>query len=133
MNKIKYDESINNSVNFNKLHHQYQQQQLNARQHQHMGQPSRTIMLRQLPIQMDDVELRNQLNLLAVPCKDMRLVKHRDTGVSRGFAFVEFNSVDEAQQWMHMTQVYLASFYGFKVIFIILLICLNLKKGMDHI
>lgn len=115
MNKIKYDESINNSVNFNKLHHQYQQQQLNARQHQHMGQPSRTIMLRQLSIQMDEVELRNQLNLLAVPCKDMRLVKHRDTGVSRGFAFVEFNSVEEAQQWMHMTQVYIASFFGFRI------------------
>jgi RNA-binding protein 5/10 len=93
------------------LHAQRQQQQQQQQHHQHhTGQPSRTIMLRQLPIQMDDGELRNELNMLIVPYKDMRLVKHRDTGVSRGFAFVEFNSIDEARQWMQTTQVYFVLF-----------------------
>ena len=88
------------------MHAQRQQQQQQHQHHQHhTGQPSRTIMLRQLPIQMDDGELRNELNMLMVPYKDMRLVKHRDTGVSRGFAFVEFNSIDEARQWIETTQV----------------------------
>ena len=69
------------------------------------GNPSRTIMLRQLPLQMEDQELRNEFNMLGLSIKDVRLVKNRDTGQSRGFAFVEFNSVDDAQRWMNNTLV----------------------------
>ncbi len=90
--------------------HQHFNQQYHSRQStsgvsQTIQTPSRTIMLRQLPIQMDDAELRNEFNILMVPYKDIRLVRHRDTGTSRGFAFVEFNTVDDAQHWMHKTQV----------------------------
>ena len=73
--------------------------------------PSRTIMLRQLPLQMDDEELRNEFKMQMIPFKDVRLVKHRDTGASRGFAFVEFNAVEEAQQWMNANQVNLIFFF----------------------
>ena len=69
------------------------------------GNPSRTIMLRQLPLQMEDHELRSEFNMLGISIKDVRLVKNRDTGQSRGFAFVEFNNVDDAQQWMNNTLV----------------------------
>lgn len=62
-------------------------------------------MMRQLPLQMDDYELKNELTTLYVPFKDVRLVKNRDTGISRGFAFIEFGSVEEAQAWMNQTQV----------------------------
>lgn len=62
-------------------------------------------MLKQLPFQMDDDELHNQLDYLRVAYKEIRLVKHRDTGASRGFAFVEFDHVDDAQSWMDQCRV----------------------------
>lgn len=76
-----------------------------------MGTPSRTIMLRQLPVRMEDSELRTELNMLSVPYKDVRLVKNRDTGLSRGFAFIEFSTVDEAQAWMNATRVFITQFH----------------------
>lgn len=69
------------------------------------GNPSRTIMLRQLPLAMDDHELRNEFSLMGIMVKDVRLVKNRDTGQSRGFAFIEFHTVEEAQNWMNTTLV----------------------------
>ena len=62
-------------------------------------------MLRQLPFEMEDNELRTEFNMQCVPYKDIRLVKNRDTGQSRGFAFIEFNTIEEAQRWMTVTQV----------------------------
>ena len=62
-------------------------------------------MLRQLPLQMEDQELRNELALMCISVKDVRLVRNRETGHSRGFAFVEFNTVEEAQNWMNITLV----------------------------
>lgn len=62
-------------------------------------------MMRQLPLQMDDYELKNELAALGVPFKDIRLVKNRDTGTSRGFAFIEFGTIEEAQAWVNQTQV----------------------------
>ena len=67
--------------------------------------PSRTIMLRNLPIQLDDTELLTELNMLMVAYKDVRLIKNRETGISRGFAFIDFNTIEEAQRWMSLTQV----------------------------
>ncbi len=69
------------------------------------GMPSRTVMLRQLPLELDDTEIRTEFNMQCVPYKNIRLVKNRDTGQSRGFAFVEFGTVDEAQRWMIASQV----------------------------
>ena len=63
-------------------------------------------MLRQLPFELDDADIYNELNMQSVPYKDMRLVKNRDSGQSRGFAFVEFNTVEEAQHWMDSTKVH---------------------------
>ncbi|XP_060666035.1 RNA-binding protein 5-like isoform X2 [Drosophila nasuta] len=34
----------------------------------------------------------------------IRLIRKRPTGASRGFAFVEFNTVEEATRWMELTQ-----------------------------
>jgi len=62
-------------------------------------------MLRQLPVELEDADLRTELNMQSVPYKNIRLVKNRDTGQSRGFAFVEFGTTDEAQRWMQATQV----------------------------
>ncbi len=65
-------------------------------------------MLRQLPIQMDDNDLITELNMLAVPYRNVRLIKSRDPGINRGFAFIDFSTVDEAQRWMAMTKVCLS-------------------------
>lgn len=62
-------------------------------------------MMRQIPSNMDDNELRTELFKMAVPYKDVRLVKDRNTGLNRGFAFIEFNSVDDASGWMQTTKV----------------------------
>lgn len=62
-------------------------------------------MLRQLPMELEDDELMTELNMERVPYRNVRLVKNRDTGLSRGFAFIEFGTVDEAQRWMAITQV----------------------------
>jgi RNA recognition motif-containing protein len=67
--------------------------------------PSKTIMIRNLLFEMTDEELTVELNMLMVPYKHIRLVKSRDTGMNRGFAFIEFNTVEEAQRWMTLTQV----------------------------
>jgi RNA-binding protein 5/10 len=68
-------------------------------------------MMRQLPLSMDDYELKNQLTIHGVPFKDIRLVKNRDTGASRGFAFIEFGTIEEAQAWMNQTQVISVYYY----------------------
>ena len=99
----KYDDASNNSYAAYGAAQQQQGEQ--GFKKFNPGTPSRTVMLRQLPIQMDDNELRTEFNMMLIPFKDIRLVKHRDTGQSRGFAFVEFGSVEEAQRWMVSTQV----------------------------
>ena len=40
-----------------------------------------------------------------MPFRECRLVKSRDTGASRGFAFIEFNSIEEAQSWLEQSMV----------------------------
>ena len=62
-------------------------------------------MMRQIPTQMDDSELKGELFKMAVPYKDVRLVKDRNTGLNRGFAFIEFNNVEDASSWMQTTKV----------------------------
>ena len=62
-------------------------------------------MIRHLPLKIEDDELRTELTLLNLPFRDLRLVKNRETGQSRGFAFVEFDAVEDAQRWMETTNV----------------------------
>ena len=92
------------------------------------GSPSRTIMLRQLPLAMEDHELRSEFALMGITVKDVRLVKNRDTGQSRGFAFIEFYTVEEAQNWMNTT---LVRIYKFKINQINILN--NILKGLGCI
>lgn len=73
--------------------------------------PSKTLMMRQIPPQMDDNELRTELFKMAVPYKDVRLVKDRTTGLNRGFAFIEFNNIEDASGWMQTTKVTLCPFF----------------------
>ncbi|XP_033647533.1 RNA-binding protein 10-like isoform X3 [Asterias rubens] len=66
--------------------------------------PSRTVMLKGLNSLVTDHDIRTILQMFGAPIKDVRLVKHRDTGASRGFAFVEFQFLPDAQRWMEENQ-----------------------------
>ncbi|GFR82439.1 RNA-binding protein 5 [Elysia marginata] len=67
------------------------------------NQPSRTIILRGLNQEIDEKIIGAELMMLGLPVKDIRLIR-RQSGVSRGFAFVEFHNVADAQRWMEHTQ-----------------------------
>ncbi|XP_005096261.1 RNA-binding protein 5 [Aplysia californica] len=67
------------------------------------NQPSRTIILRGLHVDITEKIIGAELMMLGLPVKDIRLIR-RSSGVSRGFAFVEFHNVADAQRWMEHTQ-----------------------------
>nr|XP_054751407.1 RNA-binding protein 10-like isoform X2 [Lytechinus pictus] len=66
--------------------------------------PCRTILIKHLPAEVDEIYLRGILQLFGAPIQDVRLVKHKDSGASRGFAFVEFQFLPDAQRWMEENQ-----------------------------
>jgi len=65
--------------------------------------PSRTIILRGLHHDVTEKIVGAELMMLGIPVKDIRLIR-RASGVSRGFAFVEFHNLADAQRWMEHTQ-----------------------------
>lgn len=66
--------------------------------------PHHTIMLRGLPAHISENDIRCEVFSCGLEVKDVRLLRKRDTGVSRGFAFVEFKDVTHAVKWMEMKQ-----------------------------
>ncbi|XP_062970079.1 RNA-binding protein 5 isoform X2 [Cynocephalus volans] len=65
---------------------------------------SKTIMLRGLPITITESDIREMMESFEGPqLADVRLMK-RKTGVSRGFAFVEFYHLQDATSWMEANQ-----------------------------
>ncbi|XP_030356356.1 RNA-binding protein 5 isoform X2 [Strigops habroptila] len=65
---------------------------------------SKTIMLRGLPITVTENDIREIIESFEGPQPaDVRLMK-RKTGVSRGFAFVEFYHFQDATSWMEANQ-----------------------------
>ncbi|KAM4022285.1 RNA-binding protein 5 isoform 2-T3 [Anomaloglossus baeobatrachus] len=65
---------------------------------------SKTIMLRGLPINISESDIRELVDSFEGPQPaDVRLMK-RKTGLSRGFAFVEFYHLQDATSWMEANQ-----------------------------
>ncbi|KAM3877833.1 RNA-binding protein 5-like [Diretmus argenteus] len=65
---------------------------------------SKTIMLRSLSLHVTEDDIRAALEQLQGPQPvDIRLMKKR-TGISRGFAFVEFYHLQDATRWMETNQ-----------------------------
>ncbi|KAM6980738.1 RNA-binding protein 5-like [Aplochiton taeniatus] len=65
---------------------------------------SKTIMLRGLSLHVTEEDIRAVLEQLPGPQPvDIRLMKKR-TGISRGFAFVEFYHLQDATRWMETNQ-----------------------------
>ncbi|MEQ2276805.1 hypothetical protein XENORESO_010588, partial [Xenotaenia resolanae] len=66
--------------------------------------PSNIIMLRMLPPSATANEIRAQLQEQAIQSREVRLMRNKSSGQSRGFAFVEFNLIQEATRWMETNQ-----------------------------
>ncbi|GFG31856.1 hypothetical protein Cfor_02664 [Coptotermes formosanus] len=66
--------------------------------------PNNTIMIRGLAQHITENDIRQDILSCELMPKDIRLIRKKDTGASRGFAFVEFNTLQEASQWMEMKQ-----------------------------
>ncbi|XP_014211033.1 RNA-binding protein 5 [Copidosoma floridanum] len=66
--------------------------------------PNNTIMIRGLAQHMTENDIRQDILTCGLMPKDIRLIRKKDTGASRGFAFVEFNATQEAARWMEMKQ-----------------------------
>ncbi|CAH8857778.1 unnamed protein product [Trichobilharzia szidati] len=61
---------------------------------------SSTIMLRGIPTSLDHRDIRDALDEARVSYLDVRVIKDKTTGISKGFGFVDFASVHEARRWM---------------------------------
>ncbi|XP_072305940.1 RNA-binding protein 10 [Eucyclogobius newberryi] len=66
--------------------------------------PSHIVMLRMLPPNATTIEIRAQLEEQGIQPKEVRLMRNKTSGQSRGFAFVEFNLIQEATRWMETNQ-----------------------------
>ncbi|XP_072136923.1 RNA-binding protein 5-like [Mobula birostris] len=66
---------------------------------------SKTIMLRGLPLSITEDDIRAALEPYdGVQPRDVRLMRSKMSGQSRGFAFVEFNHLQDATRWMEANQ-----------------------------
>ncbi|KAK7884238.1 hypothetical protein WMY93_027361 [Mugilogobius chulae] len=66
--------------------------------------PSHIVMLRMLPPNATTLEIRAQLQEQGIQPKEVRLMRNKTSGQSRGFAFVEFNLIQEATRWMEINK-----------------------------
>ncbi|RMB88284.1 hypothetical protein DUI87_35355 [Hirundo rustica rustica] len=65
---------------------------------------STIVMLRMLPQAATENDIRAQLQAQGVQPREVRLMRNKSSGQSRGFAFVEFHHVQEAARWMEANQ-----------------------------
>ncbi|KAM7540328.1 hypothetical protein Aperf_G00000034441 [Anoplocephala perfoliata] len=63
-------------------------------------EPTSNIMVRGIPSDIDERDIIEELNRNNVRYADVRVIRDRLTGVSRGFGFIEFASTQEAILWM---------------------------------
>jgi len=71
-------------------------------------------MIRGLPQNITEQHVQDNITSHSLAARDIRLIRKKDTGASRGFAFVEFGSKEVAAKWMEAQQGWLR-FDGQKV------------------
>ncbi|KAM9584626.1 RNA-binding protein 10 isoform 1-T1 [Morphnus guianensis] len=76
---------------------------------------STIVMLRMLPQAATENDIRAQLQAQGVQPREVRLMRNKSSGQSRGFAFVEFNHVQDAARWMDANQQQGLSLLGQRV------------------
>lgn len=75
--------------------------------------PNNTLMVRGLDVSVTETEIREEVLRYGLQPKDIRLIREKGTGASRGFAFVEFQLLSEAVRWKELTKVLLLLFITF--------------------
>ncbi|XP_019504817.1 PREDICTED: RNA-binding protein 10 isoform X6 [Hipposideros armiger] len=65
---------------------------------------SNIVMLRMLPQAATEDDIRGQLQSHGVLAREVRLMRNKSSGQSRGFAFVEFSHLQDATRWMEANQ-----------------------------
>ncbi|KAM6326945.1 RNA-binding protein 10-like, partial [Alca torda] len=65
---------------------------------------STIVMLRMLPQAATENDIRAQLQAQGVQPREVRLMRNKSSGQSRGFAFVEFHHLQDAARWMDANQ-----------------------------
>ncbi|XP_065829290.1 RNA-binding protein 5-A-like [Oscarella lobularis] len=64
-------------------------------------EPSNTVVIRNLPDSAQEDDIRQALQQAGFGnMREVRLIRNRDTGTSRGFAFVEFPTLDDANVFL---------------------------------
>ncbi|XP_063216962.1 RNA-binding protein 5-like isoform X2 [Bacillus rossius redtenbacheri] len=66
--------------------------------------PSNTVIIRGLAQHITEHDIKEDIIKCGLMPKDIRLIRRKDTGASRGFAFVEFNTKQEASRWIETKQ-----------------------------
>ncbi|XP_054720113.1 RNA-binding protein 5-like isoform X2 [Uloborus diversus] len=66
--------------------------------------PNNTLMVRGLDVSVTENEIREEVLRYGLEPKDIRLIREKGTGASRGFAFVEFQLLSEAVRWKELTK-----------------------------
>uniref|UniRef100_A0A914WZ79 RNA-binding protein 5 n=1 Tax=Plectus sambesii TaxID=2011161 RepID=A0A914WZ79_9BILA len=73
----------------------------------YQAEPHYTIAVKGLPIDCDENTIFTLIQQEGFQPKDVRILRKKDTGQSRGFGFIEFPDVASASAWMDHTQGYL--------------------------
>ncbi|XP_074428053.1 uncharacterized protein LOC141737279, partial [Larus michahellis] len=76
---------------------------------------STIVMLRMLPQAATENDIRAQLQAQGVQPREVRLMRNKSSGQSRGFAFVEFHHLQDAARWMDANQQQGLSLLGQRV------------------
>ncbi|GIY23570.1 hypothetical protein CDAR_7412 [Caerostris darwini] len=66
--------------------------------------PNNTLMVRGLDSSVTENDIQEEVLRYGLKAKDIRLIKDKGTGASRGFAFVEFQLLSEAVRWKELTK-----------------------------
>jgi len=62
-------------------------------------------MIRGLAQHITETDISDDIQSCGLVAKDIRLIRKKETGASRGFAFVEFTKIQDAQTWMDEKKV----------------------------
>ncbi|GFS67182.1 RNA-binding protein 5 [Nephila pilipes] len=66
--------------------------------------PNNTLMVQGLDVSVTENEIQDEVLRYGLKPKDIRLIKEKGTGASRGYAFVEFQLLSEAVRWKELTK-----------------------------
>ncbi|XP_003378279.1 RNA-binding protein 5 [Trichinella spiralis] len=68
-------------------------------------EPNSTLVVKGIPLSYNEELVRNAVVEMGVTPIDVRILRRRESGESRGFGFIEFMSIEEATKYMERSQV----------------------------